>query len=118
MAQYTEQELCTALKYHFGHELFRPFQLDAVQATLSGRDSLLILPTGGGKSLTFQLPALAKGNCFTVVVGPLMALAKDQVTGLDTAGVLLPPTACLAQLTCWRSVCRWTAAWTWAWMPG
>jgi superfamily II DNA helicase RecQ len=77
--QFGEEELCGALKYHFQHDTFRPFQLEAIQATLSGRDSLLILPTGGGKSMTFQLPALAKSNCFTVVVGPLMALAKDQV---------------------------------------
>lgn len=80
------EALLTALQTHFGHDSFRPHQCDAVTATLSGRDSLLVLPTGGGKSLAFQLPPLASGrNCFSVVVGPLMALAKDQVR-LSDAG--------------------------------
>jgi hypothetical protein len=43
---FTQKELCTALKYHFNYDMFRPFQLDAIHATLAGRDSLLILPTG------------------------------------------------------------------------
>ncbi|KAF8066301.1 SAE2 [Scenedesmus sp. PABB004] len=59
----------------------------AVEATLEGRDSLLILPTGGGKSMTFQLPPLARGDCFTVVVGPLMALAQDQVEACLELGI-------------------------------
>eukprot|EP00775_Hariotina_reticulata_P003370 gene3370-3645_t len=75
----SEGQLLQALKSHFGFDTFRPSQKEAITATLEGRDSLLILPTGGGKSLTFQLPALVKGNGITVVVGPLMALAKDQV---------------------------------------
>lgn len=61
-----------------GHAAFRPGQLDAIQATLGGRDSLLILPTGGGKSLTYILPPVARGGCFSVVVSPLLALAADQ----------------------------------------
>jgi Lhr-like helicase len=44
--EYTQEELCKALKYHFSYDKFRPFQLDAIHATLAGRDSLLILPTG------------------------------------------------------------------------
>lgn len=52
--------------------------MEAIQATLAGKDSVIILPTGGGKSLTFQLPALAV-NKITIVVSPLIALARDQV---------------------------------------
>lgn len=79
MSPLTEAHLCKVLEHNFGHKLFRPSQLQAIQATLSGLDSLLVLPTGGGKSITFQLPALALDNCFTVVISPLIALARDQV---------------------------------------
>lgn len=49
MKEFTKEELCKVLKYSFGHDEFRPLQLEAVQATLSGRDSLLILPTGASE---------------------------------------------------------------------
>ncbi|KAF6265510.1 P-loop containing nucleoside triphosphate hydrolase protein [Scenedesmus sp. NREL 46B-D3] len=86
-ANVSHEQLLAALRCNFNHEKFRNHQLEAIQATLSGKDSLLILSTGGGKSMTFQLPALAKGNCFTVIVGPLIALARDQVDACLDLGI-------------------------------
>ena len=75
----------------FGLERFRPGQREAVQAALDGRDSLVVMPTGGGKSLCYQLPALAgEGDPeqpLVVVVSPLIALMSDQWHRLDSAGV-------------------------------
>ena len=75
----------------FGLERFRPGQREAVQAALDGRDSLVVMPTGGGKSLCYQLPALAgEGDPeqpLVVVVSPLIALMSDQLHRLDSAGV-------------------------------
>jgi ATP-dependent DNA helicase RecQ len=70
----------------FGLESFRPGQREAVQAALDGRDSLVVMPTGGGKSLCYQLPALA-GEALVVVVSPLIALMADQLGRLQQAGV-------------------------------
>ncbi len=70
----------------FGLESFRPGQREAVQAALEGRDSLVVMPTGGGKSLCYQLPALA-GEALVVVVSPLIALMADQLGRLHQAGV-------------------------------
>ena len=70
----------------FGLESFRPGQREAVQAALKGRDSLVVMPTGGGKSLCYQLPALA-GEALVVVVSPLIALMADQLGRLRQAGV-------------------------------
>src|SRR3981081_2991432 len=71
---------------HWGHPTFRPLQEDAMRAVLDGRDSLLVLPTGGGKSLCYQAPAVLRGGT-TVVISPLIALMKDQVDGLRACGV-------------------------------
>ena len=71
----------------FGLESFRPGQREAVQAALDGRDSLVVMPTGGGKSLCYQLPALADGTGLVVVVSPLIALMSDQLRRLEEAGV-------------------------------
>jgi ATP-dependent DNA helicase RecQ len=86
-----------ALLERFGLEAFRPGQRDAVQAALDGRDSLVVMPTGGGKSLCYQLPALANGlepadpagpaRPLVVVVSPLIALMADQWRRLKQAGV-------------------------------
>ncbi|MDE7116435.1 MAG: RecQ family ATP-dependent DNA helicase [Muribaculaceae bacterium] len=69
------------LKKHWGYESFRPLQEDIIMSVLSGRDTLGLMPTGGGKSITFQVPALALPG-LTVVVTPLISLMKDQVDNL------------------------------------
>ncbi len=74
------------LKQYFGFESFRPFQEQIIGDSLAGKDVLAVLPTGGGKSLCFQLPALLRPG-LTVVVSPLIALMKDQVDGLQASGV-------------------------------
>ena len=71
----------TKLKTHFGYNEFRPFQREIVEASLSGRDVLAILPTGAGKSICYQLPALVLPG-LTVVVSPLISLMQDQVVSL------------------------------------
>ena len=71
----------------FGLDSFRPGQREAVQAALEGRDSLVVMPTGGGKSLCYQLPALAADRGLVVVVSPLIALMSDQWRRLQQAGV-------------------------------
>lgn len=74
------------LRENFGYPDFRPPQIRAVQAVLSGRDALLILPTGGGKSLCYQVPALMRDG-LTVVISPLISLMKDQVDALERRGI-------------------------------
>src|ERR1044072_8844813 len=71
---------------HWGYHAFRPLQESAMTAALAGRDSLVVLPTGGGKSLCYQAPAVVRGG-LSVVVSPLIALMKDQVDGLARVGV-------------------------------
>ena len=79
-------ELLPLLKQYFGFTSFRPLQEEIIRDALAGRDVFALLPTGGGKSLCFQLPALARDG-LTVVVSPLIALMKDQVDALQAAGV-------------------------------
>lgn len=79
-------ELLDALKKHFGFPAFRPLQQEIIRDTLAGRDVFALLPTGGGKSLCFQLPALLRAG-LTVVVSPLIALMKDQVDQLQANGI-------------------------------
>src|SRR5450755_4476489 len=79
-------DLKTVIARHWGFTSLRPLQEQAMQAVLDGRDSLVVLPTGGGKSLCYQAPAVLKGGV-TVVVSPLIALMKDQVDGLRANGV-------------------------------
>ncbi len=78
-------DLHAALRQHFGHEDFRPGQREVVEAALAGRDVLVVMPTGAGKSLCYQLPALMREDEVTIVVSPLVSLMADQVAGLERA---------------------------------
>lgn len=78
--------LLAVIEKHWGYKTLRPFQREAMEAALAGRDSLAVLPTGGGKSLCYQAPALLTDR-LTVVVSPLIALMKDQVDRLLSRGV-------------------------------
>lgn len=79
-------DLEAVLRARLGHGAFRPGQREIVEAVLAGRDTLAVLPTGGGKSLTYQFPALVTGRC-SLVVSPLLALIRDQVESAERAGV-------------------------------
>lgn len=86
MTSTVQQELLPLLKTHFGYDSFRPNQLEVMEDVLSKKNVMAIMPTGGGKSLCFQLPALANEGT-AVVVSPLIALMKDQVDALRANGV-------------------------------
>jgi ATP-dependent DNA helicase RecQ len=86
MSNPTLQDARELLKSSFGYAAFRPGQEAAVSAILSGRDTVVVLPTGGGKSLCFQVPALLLPG-LTVVVSPLISLMKDQVDALSAKGL-------------------------------
>lgn len=79
-------ELLAPLKQYFGFSSFRPLQEEIIRDSLAGRDVFALLPTGGGKSLCFQLPSLVRGG-LTVVISPLIALMKDQVDAMQAGGV-------------------------------
>jgi ATP-dependent DNA helicase RecQ len=78
--------LLDLLKQYFGFTSFRPLQHEIIQDAMAGKDVFALLPTGGGKSLCFQLSAISRPG-LTVVVSPLIALMKDQVDGLTAAGI-------------------------------
>jgi ATP-dependent DNA helicase RecQ len=82
----TPASLLSVLERYWGYTSFRPLQQEAMQAILAGRDSLLVLPTGGGKSICFQAPALLREG-LAVVISPLISLMKDQVDTLVANGV-------------------------------
>lgn len=81
-----ELSLENILSKYWGHAQFRPMQKDIIEAVLSKRDVLALLPTGGGKSVCFQVPTMAQDG-LTIVISPLIALIKDQVEGLRSKGI-------------------------------
>ena len=81
-----------ALKIYFGYDDFRPLQSEIIDSVLAGRDTLALMPTGGGKSICFQVPTLVKGNAdpekrLCLVITPLIALMRDQVANLQARGI-------------------------------
>ena len=77
------QDVGLILKQYWGYPDFRPLQRDIIESAVAGKDTLALLPTGGGKSICFQVPGLALEGV-TLVISPLIALMKDQVENLKT----------------------------------
>jgi ATP-dependent DNA helicase RecQ len=97
-------DLALTLKKHFGYDQFRSLQREIISDALAGRDVLVLMPTGGGKSLCFQLPALIREG-LTIVVSPLISLMKDQVDALHASGI--PATYLNSTLDRKDAVARW-----------
>src|SRR6187455_362343 len=85
-SEHRNEERLTRLRTHFGHSGFRPGQEEIITAVLGGRDVLAVMPTGSGKSLGYQLPAVMLPG-LTLVVSPLISLMKDQVDELNRRGI-------------------------------
>src|ERR1035437_1244390 len=83
----SEPDLLTPLRRYWGYDAFRPLQERIVRSLLGGRDACVIMPTGGGKSLCYQLPAAMSAGKTAVVISPLIALMQDQVAQLDLMGI-------------------------------
>src|SRR5208283_350059 len=81
-----EADLLAPLRRYWGYSSFRPLQERIVRSLLAGRDTCVVMPTGGGKSLCYQLPAVVSGRT-TVVISPLIALMQDQAAQLAQMGI-------------------------------
>src|SRR6478752_8343237 len=82
----SEADLLTPLRRYWGYSSFRPLQERVVRSLLAGHDTCVVMPTGGGKSLCYQLPALVLGRT-AVVISPLIALMQDQAAQLAQMGI-------------------------------
>jgi ATP-dependent DNA helicase RecQ len=96
-------EILDAVRRCWGFDSLRPLQAQAIEAELQHRDSLVVLPTGGGKSLCYQTPPLVTGRT-DVVVSPLISLMKDQVDGLRTCGYPAAAIYGSLPLAAWREI--------------
>src|SRR5438552_18825066 len=83
----SDQVLKDALRCYWGYDVFRPKQEEIVRDILGGRDVFVVMPTGGGKSLCYQLPAVLQQGRTAIVVSPLIALMQDQVAQLAQMGI-------------------------------
>src|ERR1700684_2217324 len=82
-----ESELLAPLRRYWGYDAFRPMQERIVRSLLGGRDACVVMPTGGGKSLCYQLPAAMSADKTVIVISPLIALMQDQVAQLGQMGI-------------------------------
>ena len=83
----SEPDLLTPLRRYWGYDAFRPLQESIVRSLLAGRDTCVVMPTGGGKSLCYQLPAAMSPDKTVIVISPLIALMEDQVAQLGQMGI-------------------------------
>src|ERR1700686_1643670 len=86
-----EPDLLPPLRRYWGYDAFRPLQERIVSSLLAGRDTCVVMPTGGGKSLCYQLPAAMSPDKTVIVISPLIALMEDQVAQLGQMGIPAAP---------------------------
>ena len=82
-----QEDALALLRSCYGYDSFRGQQWDIISNTLEGRDSIVLMPTGGGKSLCYQIPGLMSEEGFAIVISPLLALMNDQIDALQENGI-------------------------------